>query len=146
MGLYVSVVLLAELAALSEEHLPHGLALVALIWGTCAGLAVAHWFSFTVASKALGASGSLTRRDVEMGLIQIAAAAVVAFLSTVPLLVLPVSSERRVTIFVPAVLIGLAGWFIGRSSGHSAGRSALWAAGILLAGLLVAAIKATLGH
>lgn len=145
MGLYVSVVLLAELAALPEEHLPHGYALVALIWGTCAGLAVAHWFSFTVASKALG-DGALTRRDVDMGLIQIAAAAVVAFLSTVPLLVLPVSSERRITIFVPAVLIGLAGWFIGRSSGHSAGRSALWAAGILVTGLLVAGLKATLGH
>src|SRR4051794_3274387 len=57
MGLYVSVVLIAELAAIPETHLaggrvtgPVGGQLLALVWGTAVGLAVAHWFAFRLAA------------------------------------------------------------------------------------------------
>src|SRR5947208_14744179 len=59
MVLYVSVVEIAELAALPEDHFsngrvtgPVGGALLAIIWGTAIGLALAHWFAFRIAAPA----------------------------------------------------------------------------------------------
>src|SRR5262249_62417379 len=57
MVLYVSVVEIAELSALPEEHFTHGRVtgavagkLLAVLWGTAVGLAIAHWFAFQFAA------------------------------------------------------------------------------------------------
>ena len=59
MVLYVSVVEIAELAAIPEDHFAHGRvtgpvggALLAIVWGTAVGLAIAHWFAFRIAAPA----------------------------------------------------------------------------------------------
>ena len=59
MVLYVSVVEIAELAALPESHFtngvvsgPVGAGLLAIVWGTAIGLALAHWFAFRIAARA----------------------------------------------------------------------------------------------
>ena len=59
MVLYVSVVEIAELAALPEAHFangrvtgPVGAQLLAIVWGTAVGLAIAHWFAFRLAAPA----------------------------------------------------------------------------------------------
>src|SRR6266550_4396789 len=58
MVLYVSVVEIAELAALPETHVsghatgPVSSELLAIIWGTAVGLAVAHWFAFRLGGHA----------------------------------------------------------------------------------------------
>src|SRR5262245_10537118 len=59
MVLYVSVVEIAELAALPEDHFLHGrvtgpvgVKLLEIVWGTAVGLALAHWFAFRLAAPA----------------------------------------------------------------------------------------------
>src|SRR5262249_58459742 len=59
MILYVSVVEIADLAALPEAHYVHGRVtgptggyMLAIVWGTAIGLALAHWFAFRVAAPA----------------------------------------------------------------------------------------------
>src|SRR3954471_346801 len=76
MVLYVSVVLIAELAAIPEEHFADGRVtgavggqLLAIVWGTAVGLAVAHWFSFGLAAPAFRGE-RLTRSDTYIGFAQ----------------------------------------------------------------------------
>ena len=65
MTLYVSIVLLAELAALpagdeagGTVHGPVGWELIAIIWGTTVGLALAHWFAFPLWPRKASVGGS----------------------------------------------------------------------------------------
>ena len=146
MGFYVSIVLLAELAALPAEHLPRGWALVALIWGTTLGLAVAHWFAFTLASTAL-TGGSVERQDLEVGLAGVGGALAVAVAATVPELVLAANDAVRTMLFVPAAFIGIGGWVVARAAGHRTGRALLWALAFVVLGIVVASLKILLsGH
>ena len=77
MVLYVSVVLIAELAAIPEQHFADGRVtgavggqLLAIVWGTAVGLAVAHWFAFRLAAPAFRGERP-TRLDTYIGLAQV---------------------------------------------------------------------------
>src|SRR5436190_6229463 len=74
MVLYVSVVEIAELAALPESHFADGTVtgavggqLLAIVWGTAVGLALAHWFAFRLAAPAFRGERP-TRHDTYIGL------------------------------------------------------------------------------
>jgi len=77
MVLYLSIVLLATLAALpsgidgsGEGHGTggvHGLDLVWLIWGTTIGLALAHWFAFRLTVRAFSGENP-TQSDLYVGI------------------------------------------------------------------------------
>jgi hypothetical protein len=144
MALYVSVVLLAELAAIPSGELPKGWAMVALIWGTTVGLALAHWFAFTVASQAIG-TGRLERQDLEVGLAGVTGALVVALVASLPEVLLPNRDAERVLLFIPASIIGLGGFLVARAGGRTSKRSILWALAFIVAGTAVAGIKLLLG-
>ena len=70
MVLYVAVVLLATLSALpaghdpadAEMHGPVGGELLAIVWGTTVGLALAHWFAFHVATPRASAGDTSASR------------------------------------------------------------------------------------
>src|SRR3954466_10752940 len=90
MTLYVSVVLIAELAAIPETHFSHGRVtgavggqLLAIIWGTAVGLAIAHWFAFRLAGRAFRGD-RVTGLDTRVGLAQIGGAMFVAVVSSLP--------------------------------------------------------------
>src|SRR4051812_20101505 len=94
MMLYVSVVEMAELVSLPEGHFPNGrvtgpigAALLAILWGTAVGLALAHWFAFRVAAPAFRGE-TPTLHDNEIGLAQLGGAVLVAALSSIPVLFL----------------------------------------------------------
>src|SRR5262245_45329983 len=94
MVLYVSVVEIAELAAIAEENFaqgrvtgPVGGALLATVWGTAVGLAIAHWFAFRIAAPAFRGE-SPTRHDAQVGLAQLGGAIFVAAISSLPVLML----------------------------------------------------------
>ena len=77
MVLYVSVVEIAELAALPESHFSNGQVtgavggqLLAIVWGTAVGLAIAHWFAFRLAAPAFRGHRP-TRLDTYIGLGQV---------------------------------------------------------------------------
>ncbi len=155
MALYVSIVLLAAFTALpsgeegADGHVEggvHGIALVGLIWGTTLGLAVAHWFAFRLSAGVYG-GGQASRQDVRIGIAQIAGAVIVAALCTIPVLVVSDASDIAATSFVPALIIGAAGFAVARASGRSRGQSMIIGGVVLVLGLAVAGVKNfLLGH
>jgi len=146
MALYIAIVLLAGLAALADHEEPGGLNVIALVWGTTIGLALAHWFAFHLAAR-FTAGGSKRREDVEVALAQVGGAMAIAALVTVPLLLLPASAERDVARLEIAVLIGVIAYLVARSDGARRPRAAFYAVGMLVVAAVVAAVKNALsGH
>lgn len=146
MALYVSVVLLAALAAVGDHEEPGGVDVVALVWGTTVGLAVAHWFAYRLAAR-LAAGGSRRREDFEIGLAQLAGALAVALVVTVPFVLLPDSSEWDVARLEIAGLIGVVAFLVARADGAGRLRATLYATGVVVLAAAVATIKNLLsGH
>jgi hypothetical protein len=151
MMLYVSILVLAEIAALptfeGDPHAFHGRALLALIWGTALGVAAAHWFSFRLAARLFSPTGDVNETDVLIGIAQIAGAAAVAALCTIPVVLVDDDSELRVTIFVPALIVAAAGFATARTAGRSTRYAVVVALLAMAAGLLIAGLKNVLaGH
>jgi len=156
MVLYLSIVLLATFFALpsggeasGDGHGSggiHGLELIELIWGTTIGLAAAHWFAFRLTARVFG-GGSVSDSDLYVGIAQLGGAALVAVLCTIPVLFIGDDAEVRVTAFVPALLVGGAGYLVARAGERT--RTQAWILGgvVMLLGLTVATLKNVLaGH
>jgi hypothetical protein len=153
MGLYVSVVLLATLAALPAGHGtggptrgPVGVELLAIVWGETIGLALAHAFAFKVAVQGFG-GGRLQGLARKEAMAEVAGAAVVAALASLPVLVLSEDTEQRVVPFVLALLIGVVGYLVERAQGRSRTTSFVFGVITLCVGLVIATMKSALsGH
>lgn len=145
MVLYVCVVLMAAIAAFPAERWDDRLDLVAIVWGSAVGLALAHWWAFDAAAR-LYAGGELERHDGVRAMAEVVAALAVAVVATVPLLI---TSEERAS---GAAILTLAGVVtgVGYSSSRRGGmrrRTAVIRAVLTMAvGVAVTAAKALLGH
>jgi hypothetical protein len=147
MILYVSVVEIAELAALPESHLafgrvtgPVGDHLLAIVWGTAVGLALAHWFAFGLAAPAFRGKRP-SHHDTQVGLAQLAGAVLVAVLSSLPVLLFSDVRAQETTGDVPALLVGVVGYLVARQTGASRLAAAFYGATALAVGVLVALVK-----
>ncbi len=155
MVLYVSIVLLAALTALPSGQEGgdgrvdggiHGGALIVLIWGTTLGLALAHWFAFRTAARVYG-GGRISGQDVRIGIAQMAGAVIVAALCTIPVLMVSDANDVSVTSFVPALIVGGAGYAVARAGGRTTMQSVVVGGVVLMLGLAVAGVKNfLLGH
>ena len=154
MVLYVAVVLLATLAALpaghdeadAQVHGPAGAELLAIVWGTTVGLALAHWFAFHVATQGLG-GGHLGEQDFKEAMAQLAGAAFVAATVSVPVLLFDSETEQRAVPFVLALIVGGVGYLVERANGRSRKASVLFGVVTLAVALVVATLKFILsGH
>jgi len=150
MVLYVGVVEIGELSALPESHFPGnrvtgpaGDTLLAIIWGTAIGLALAHWFAFQLAAPAFRGDRP-TRVDWQIGSAQLAGAAFVAALSSLPVLLFSDVRAQETTGDVPAALIGAVGYLIARRAGQSVLPSAFFGITALALGVLIALVKTKL--
>jgi hypothetical protein len=144
MGFYVAIVLVAALVAIDDEQ--HRLPTLAIIWGTTIGLALAHLFAFRLASRLVG-SGEVGPDDGALALAQLAGAATVAILASIPVLLFDTSVELDATRLVLVGSIGVAAYAIGRGSGAGRMRALLFAGGVLVLGVAVALFKNYLaGH
>ncbi len=150
MILYVSVVEIAELAALPESHLafgrvtgPAGDRLLAIVWGTAVGLALAHWFAFGLAAPAFRGKKP-SHYDIQVGLAQLAGAALVAVLASLPVLLFSDVRAQETIGDVPALLVGVVGYLLARQTGSSRPVSAFYGATALALGVVVALVKSLL--
>jgi hypothetical protein len=145
MVLYISVVELAELAALRAANV--GVSedqLIELVWGTAAGLALAHWFAFVLVTDAVR-RGRIRRDDLYLGAAQFIAAAAVSLLCSIA--IVWSDGSARAAAVVPAIIIAVSGYWISRASGRSQAGAFLVAAIVLAVGLTVAIVKSNLvGH
>ena len=140
MALYVTICLLAALTAVSEDVRAGHTQVLTLMWGTTVGLALAHWFAFRMSAQ-LVTGGSFDAHDVRLSLAQLAGAAAVAALVTVPVLLLPASAELDAARILLGLVLGGVGWEVARRNGASTWRAAVYAGLTLAAGLAVALVK-----
>jgi hypothetical protein len=150
MVLYVSVVEIAELAALPESHFaggkvtgPVGGQLLAIVWGTAVGLALAHWFAFRLAAPAFRGERP-TRLDTYVGFAQVLGAMFVAAVSSMPVLLFSDVRAQETTGDVPAIVIGVVAYLIARHVDRSRLASLFYAITALALGVLVALVKTAL--
>jgi hypothetical protein len=142
MAFYTAICLIAALVATDPAH---RIPIMALIWGTTIGLALAHLFAFRLAARLVG-GGTVGTHQGRLALAQLIGAAVVAIVATVPVLLFSGPTEADTARFFVAGLIGVAAYQVGRSSRASLVKSALFAAGTLLVATAVAVIKNRLLH
>jgi len=146
MALYVAICLLAVLTATVHHDSPPSQGEVfRIVWGTTLGLALAHWFAFRLSSR-LVREGRMHRHDIDAGVAQFAGAGVVAVLLTIPVLLLPTSSEMAVCRLLLAGFIGVIGYSVARSSGAGRGKALLYGIAELLVAAGVALAKNLLSH
>jgi len=144
MALYVAICLLAALSAATDEHTSE-VKVFGIVWGTTVGLALAHWFAFNVSSR-LVTVGHVHRRQ-HIIVAELAGAASVAVVATVPILLLPQSVEYAVVRVVLALFIGVIGYQVGRSSGADRAKSIVYALAVFVIAAIVVVIKNfLLGH
>jgi hypothetical protein len=117
-----------------------------LVWGTTIGLALAHLFAFRIAGR-LVHDGRIPRSDRIVSGIQLAAAAAVAVIVSVPVLIAPPDSELDWARYTCAGIIGVVGYGVARGAEQNRIRSLAFAGGVLALALVVAGIKhALVGH
>ena len=145
MVLYVSVVLLATLAAVPVDQLGSDAEVSALLWGAAIGLALAHWFAFHVSAQLYSGSG-VSREDVVSGAAQTGAALAVAFVATLPLLVSKDDLALGVSVIDLTIVIAYIGYVSSRRAGLSRTRAVVRAVVTVLAGITVAAVKVWVEH
>ena len=150
MILYVSVVEIAELAALPEAHYddgrvtgPTGGYMLAIVWGTAVGLALAHWFAFRVAAPAFRGERP-THVDIQIGIAQLAGAALVAAVSSLPVILFSDVRAQETIGDVPAVLVGAVAYLVARHTGSGRLASAFYGLTALALGVVVALVKSKL--
>ena len=121
MALYVSIVLLAAMIAISDDTLVHDDELFYLIWGTTLGLAIAHWVAFSMASRLV--HGRPDREDVMLAVSQLSGPTAVAIVCTVPVVLLPGDVQADVVRLLLGFVLGLTGYLTARHMGAGTARS-----------------------
>ena len=150
MMLYVSIVLLTEFASIPSDHNggvhgPTGWTYIEIIWGTTIGLALAHYFAFTIATHGLS-QGRLTGEDRTEALAEIGGAALVAVIASIPVIFLPPARQQEVVPFVLALLVGTIAFGVERSHGHSRKTALIYGVIALVIGLLVVGVKEAVAY
>jgi hypothetical protein len=119
---------------------------VGIIWGVTVGLALAHWFAFRVSARLVGA-GSVRPHDVESAGAQLAGAAGVALLASVPVVLFPESVELELVELLLAAFIALVGFAVARGGGATRARASVYALSVLVVAVAIALLKNGLaGH
>lgn len=145
MALYVAVCLIAALTALQNVTAVPG-HILGLVWGTTVGLAFAHVFAFRIAGR-LVHDGILPKADRIISVVQLAGAAAVAVVVSIPVLLVPTAYELTWARYTCAAIIGLVGYFVARGAEHGRMRAVLFGLGVLAVGFAIAALKHALaGH
>ncbi len=152
MALYTGIVVLGTLIALPADVKSGGLGtghhdrfVVALVWGQTVGLALAHWFAFTLAAAGFRRGGPW-RHDMIHGGVAVGGACFVALVTTIALLVVGEGNDVVVAAYVSGSIIAIAGYGTARKAGRSVVGSLVFGAIVLVVGLSVATLKAWLGH
>ena len=119
---------------------------IGLIWGVTVGLALAHWFAFRVSARMVGA-GSVRPHDVKSAGAQLAGAAGVAVLASVPVVLFPESVELELVELLLAAFIALVGFAVARGGGATLARALVYALLVLVVAVAIALVKNALaGH
>jgi hypothetical protein len=143
MGLYVSITLLAALAVTGDGDGSEDV--LAIVWGTTVGLALAHWFAFDLVPRLVDPHPQ-PRHVTRDLLFELMGAFAVAVLATITLVLAPQHLERQAVRAVMVAAIGIVTFVEARAYGASGRRAAATGAVALLVAAAVAAVKHQLVH
>lgn len=144
MALYVAICLFAALTIVTESELEHHGTTLKVIWGTTVGLALAHWFAFRLSTR-LVAGGMVRRGDVELAGAQLAGAAIVAALATLPVVLFDGATELEAARLVIAVFVALVGFLVARVDGANRVTAVIYGTVTLVVAVGIALLKNKLG-
>jgi hypothetical protein len=145
MALYVCIVLAAEFVAVADRA-PDEAWAIGAIWGTAIGVALAHVFAFNLAAR-LFAGGRVSSETSRAAWAQLAAAAVVAAVLTLPFLFLPLGPALDSSGYLLAALIGVTAYVASREAGAGRVRSLVDGLVALAVAMAVVSLKVWLsGH
>lgn len=144
MALYVAICMLAALAAVSDDAADDDSDAIAIIWGTTIGLALAHWFAFRLSARLIAPGQDRDVHATAAGA-HLAGAAAVALLATIPVILLPDSSELDAVRLVVAGFIAAVGYTVARTAGATHARALVYGLVILVIAAVVAFAKNALG-
>jgi hypothetical protein len=143
MGLYVSITLLAALAVTGDGDGSEDV--LAIVWGTTIGLALAHWFAFDLVVRLVVAHPQPSHVTREL-LFELMGVFAVAVLATITLALVPQHLERQAVRAVMALAIGTVTFIEARVYGSSWRRAAAAGAIALVLASVVAGVKHQLTH
>ena len=140
MALYVCLVLAAEFVAVGDHADSEGIVL-ATIWATTIGLALAHVFAFDLAGRLF--SGGRRRSEAAIAaLVQLGAAIAVAAAVSIPFLFLPLDRALDVAAFATAALVrGVAAYAVARAGGVRHHRAIGHGAIALLIAMIIVGVR-----
>jgi hypothetical protein len=142
MSLYVCLVLAAEFVALGDLADSEGIVL-ATVWATTIGLALAHVFAFDLAGRLF--SGGRRRSEAAIAaLVQLVAAIAVAAVVSIPFLFMPLERALDVAAFATAALVGVTAYAVARAGGVRHHRAIGHGAIALLIASMIVGVKALL--
>jgi hypothetical protein len=145
MALYVCIVLAAEFAAAAELAVDEP-STIGVIWGTALGVALAHVFAFNLAAR-LFAGGRVSRDTRRAAWAQLASAAAVSAVVSLPFLFFSLGPAVEASGFVLAALIGVTAYVASREAGAGRVRSLVDGALALAIAIAVVSVKVGLsGH
>ena len=145
MALYVGIVLAAEFVAVAEQAVDEP-STIAVIWGSALGVAIAHVFAFNLAAR-LFAGGRVAPGTRSAAWAQLAAAATVALVVTVPFAFLSLGPALDASGFLLAALIGITAYVASREAGAGRVRSLVDGMLVLAIAMVVVSVKVGLsGH
>jgi hypothetical protein len=142
MAFYVAVVLGAALIVAVEPDVGR---LLAIIWGTALGLAIAHVFAYRLAAT-LVEGGRPSRNSLRLIGAQLVGAVLVGLVPTLAVLLIPVEDPTEAARFSLAAFIGVSAYGIARSTGASRTRSVVFGVVVLVVAVAVALVKYLLAH
>jgi hypothetical protein len=146
-ALYVALVLLATLVVVPLDRLPSDRAMVELVVGAAAGLVVAHWVAFRLATRLADEGGRWSAEAAREGAAQLVGGVAVACCAAVPFLFLDGRAALLGSLVVLAAVPALAGVAIARRQARSwPAAIGYGAAALVLAGASVVAKAALTAH
>ena len=144
MSLYVSIVLFSALTVFDDDHPPDRGDVFLLELGTTIGLVLAHGFASWVSTRIVGdASDDVDPWDLLR--VQLGGALAVGSLAMLAVVIAPTSVELPAARLTVVATIAAQVFFESRTR-HTTARSALYGLVALLAGVVVATVKALLSH
>ena len=139
----MSITLLAALAVTGDGDGSEDV--LAIVWGTTIGLALAHWFAFDLVVRLVDPTPQPRHVTREL-MFELLGAFAVAILATVTLVLAPQHLERQAVRAVMVGAIGLVTFIEARAYGASWRRATLSGAIALVLASLVAGVKHQLTH
>ncbi len=107
---------------------------------------MAHWYGFRLSAR-LMAAGAVRRGDLDVAAAQLAGAAVVAVLATLPVVLLDGSWELGGARLLLAAFIAIVGFLVARTSGATTVKATVYGATTLVVAGDIAILKNVLaGH